>query len=103
MEAVWTKESIHDLLDRSAKAVEKALLVLFNRQTDTEQAAEDTKFLNRKGFTAADAPRLTNIAKALIRYKNLTPKQVVLVRRRIKKYWKQLLQEAETNGRRVRY
>lgn len=99
----WTKEKIHCLLNSNPKAVEKALLVLFNRQTDTEQAAEDTKFVNMRGFTAADAPRLSSIAKYLIRRKSLTEKQVALVRRRIMKYWKQLLQEVEIKGGKVKY
>jgi hypothetical protein len=103
MEKVWTKRSVQDLLATNDKAVCKALVHLFNRQTDSEQAIENTKYRNDVGFTAADAPRLTSIAKFYLSRKFLSPKQVALVRKRILKYWKQLLQEIAKNGGQVDY
>lgn len=103
MEKVWNKKSVQDLLGKSDEAVKRALVHLYNRQTDSEQAIEDTKFRNDIGFTAADAPRLTSIAKFYLSRKFLSPKQVSLVRRRIFKYWKQMLQEIESKGGKVDY
>lgn len=50
-----TQDQIRELLDRSDHAVEEAVLRLFERQTQDEQAAKDTKHRNSQGFSAAHA------------------------------------------------
>lgn len=58
-----TKESIKELLAKSDKAVYRALIVLFERQTSDEQASESTTHKNGRGFSAFDAEFLSSLAK----------------------------------------
>lgn len=67
MNTTWTREKITDLLNKSDKAVERLLIKLFERQTATEKERSRTVRLNARGFTMADAPRLTHYAKILVR------------------------------------
>jgi len=90
----WDKESIQNLLDNSNKAVERALLVIYSRQTFAEQSCERTEERNTVGFSAFDAEFLTSCAKGLMRYGKLTETQIPLVHKKIRKYWRQLAEIA---------
>lgn len=101
---IWDKTALYELLDTSDKAVTIALQRIFQRQTSAEQAAGETRDHNGRGFNGRDARWLSDIAKRLPRYGNrMTPRQVVAVRKAIKKYWRQLLEEIELKGGRVCY
>jgi len=76
-----TKEQIVHLLMNNDRAVARALVVLKNRQTADEQTAEQTKYLNGQGFTAADGRVGTSMAKFFERTGYLTPKQLAYWRR----------------------
>lgn len=96
-----TKESILALLETNDKAVARALVVLYNRQTADEQRTEDTRHSNGIGFTSADAFMGTSMAKQYIKFNSLSNKQVAYWRKRdakgrmrIGKYWRQLLDAA---------
>lgn len=93
----WTREEIEEGLQSSDKWVVRGLLALYERQTTVEQRAEETKEKNGRGFNAADAPKLTGIAKFYLRRNFLSPKQMILVRRRITKYALQLANIANAN------
>jgi hypothetical protein len=96
---VWTREAVLDLLDRSDKAVVQALKTLAARQTTDELETKTTKIRNGRGFNARDAALLTDIASKLPRYNDhMTPRQLLLVRGRIRKYVGQLLEEIELKG-----
>lgn len=71
-----TKEQIVELLLRNPKAVGRALVVLNERQTRTEQAAEHTINRNGEGFTPADAHMGTSMAKFFARNGYLTERQL---------------------------
>ena len=86
----WNKENISELLQTNDKMVLKSLLQLYYRQTRDEQIQESTNHNNNQGFTSSDAKRLTSIAKWAIKTGFLTPKTIVLVRKRIMKYAGQL-------------
>lgn len=93
----WDKEQIVALLETNDKAVARALIRIYERQTAAEQATQNVRENNNRGFNKADAPALTSIAQRLLRFGSLTPKQVQYVRRRITKYWRQLLEIAATH------
>lgn len=69
-----------------------ALLAMTERQTADEQAMKGTAHLNGIGFNSADAPILTDIAQFYGKTGRLSPAQLNLVRRLLKKYEKQLLE-----------
>lgn len=100
---VWDRDAIFDLLDNNDKAVARAILALYKRQTAAEQSVGNTQEHNSVGFTAFDAPFLSSLAESLPKYNNkLTIRQLAKARPMMKKYWKQLLDIAEENGATVK-
>lgn len=101
----WTRETVQDLLMTNDRAVERALLVLLDRQTFDEQTSKDTKHQNGRGFTQADARIMTEFAVQVKRGRSLTPSQLRFLRNRksahfhsrIGKYAKQLLDQIQKN------
>lgn len=89
-----TKESIQELLKASDKAVYKGLLTIYSFQTHAEQDAEMTKEHNGVGFSGYDANFMTSLAKSLIRFKKLTPKQMKYARKKMMRYAGQLARVA---------
>jgi hypothetical protein len=74
------KTEIIELLQRNDKAIARALVVLNERQTESEQATQDTKYDNGVGFTPADARMGTSMAQFYSKRGYLTEKQLA--------YWK---------------
>lgn len=96
------KDTIVKLLATNSKAVARALVLLNNRQTTDEQASENTRYLNGRGFRPCHARMGTSMAKFFERNGYLSPKQLAYWRVRDKTgsmrigiYWAQLLEEAE--------
>lgn len=99
----WTRESLNDLLMTNDRAVERALVVLFARQTTEEQRTEQTRVLNNRGFTAADADILSSLAKQVLRGRQLSIRQLGICRRtgkngicRLARYHRQLIEEIKS-------
>jgi hypothetical protein len=104
MTQVWTKERVYTLLDQSDAAVVRALQQIYSRQTESERCSLATVASNGVGFNAHDAKILSDIARRLPYYNNkMTPRQMTMVRRMIKKYWRQLLDIIAENGGEVSY
>jgi hypothetical protein len=100
------KDIIVNLLKTNDKAVARAIVVLNERQTATEQASEFTINNNGVGFTPADAHMGTSMAKFFLRNGYLSPKQIAYWRKpnvkgvpRICKYAGQLLDIALTKAK----
>lgn len=87
---VWTPEAIRAMLLVDNRAVERALIALFNRQTEDEQVVDETRVLNRVGFSAADAKRLSKSAKWVISGHHIDGWFLKEARRRVLKYSRQL-------------
>lgn len=90
----WTKEHIQHLIQTNDRAVERALIQIYNRQTADEQRCSTTNRENSVGFTAFDAEYLTAIAKQCIENHGLTGGQIHRIRPKMMKYWRQLLEIA---------
>lgn len=73
------------------KWVEKAILVLYDRQTSDEQAGGETRHDNAQGFTSADAKRMSFVAEFLKSGKHLTREKALgTYGHRLQKYAGQL-------------
>ena len=92
----WSKNDIKSLLIRNDKAVKKALLIIYNYQTDSEKSNEETIEQNGVGFSGADALILTSFANQL-KYKDLSEKQMIILRKKMIKYAGQILNYMETH------
>lgn len=97
-----TKENIVALLETNDKAVVRALIVINQNQTSTEQSAETTIEANGKGFRPCHARMGTSMATAALKFGRLTEKQIKYWRvrdaggnMRIGIYWRQLAEAAK--------
>ena len=102
MEQIMDKAYIINLLQTNDKAICRALVVLNERQTMTEQSAQYTINRNGEGFTPADARMGTSMAQFFTKRGYLTEKQLAYWKKpnakgvwRICKYAGQLLAVAE--------
>lgn len=102
---IQTPETIKELLSNSNAAVERALVVLYERQTADEQASQSTSHQNGMGFGAFDAEILSSFAcqvnaklgqhsdylgRARKLGECLSAKQMELARKKVVRYAKQL-------------
>ena len=104
MKNIVTRESVIEYIDRNAENrsalvnyIGRALVVVFNNQTDTEQKINETTKHNDIGFTGADAHGGSITAKYFLKHHNLLDWQIERWTKknsrgipRIAKYWKQL-------------
>lgn len=97
-----TKSEIVELLRTNDRAVIRALIVLNQRQTTDEQASENTKYRNNRGFRPCHARLGTSMAKYATKWGKLSEKQIAYWRvadkkgnMRIAIYWRQLAEEVE--------
>jgi hypothetical protein len=74
----------------------RALLRIYQNQTADEQCRETTIERNGIGFTGPDAEILTSFARQYQRRGCLSPKQMIILRRRIPAYARQIVQGSDT-------
>jgi hypothetical protein len=95
---IWTKEKIVEMLETNDKAVTRAVIAIYQRQTLDEQVSQHTLKSNNIGFNSSDAPYLSYCAKyAIDKRTTLSGKHLEKSRTRIRKYWKQLMDIANSN------
>lgn len=92
----YTKEFIQHQLSTNPKWVERGLVVLFNRQTEDEQSSHETKWENGMGFNGSDSRYLTYCAKWVLQGRRLNEKHFEKCSGKLRKYWKQILEEIES-------
>lgn len=85
-------------ISHSTEKARRALLLIYSKQTASEQNSSKTLEYNCEGFTTLDAEILTNIANFLKTYKFLTPRQDQVVKRLIPKYAGQILSSSIERG-----
>jgi hypothetical protein len=95
----WNKETVQNLLRTNDIAVYRGLLAIYARQTDAEKASNATVLHNTVGFTGCDGEILSSFAKQLQSRGFLSEKQMVILRKKMLKYWKQLVAVATENGK----
>lgn len=93
----WSKEAIQTMLATNDRAVCRALVAIYSRQTHQEQISGTTKEHNGVGFSAYDAEFLSSLAEQVKTRGTLSPRQLELARKKVKSYWRQLLEIAATS------
>jgi hypothetical protein len=95
-----TGTDIVAMLRTNDHAVARALVVLYERQTEDEKSTEHTRHHNNRGFRPCHAKMGTSMAKFYLARGFLTPKQIAYWRKegkegmRLSIYWRQLLDAA---------
>jgi hypothetical protein len=90
-----TKESVCRLLQLNDRAVERAILVLFDRQTRDERRDSLSKYRNFAGFSAAHVSKGSYYARWIKSGRHLTCWHLENARRITQRYTKQLLLVAQ--------
>lgn len=90
----WNEQSIKALLDSNTRAVEKAIVAIYQRQTGDEKASKHTNHINGMGFSKYDAEFMSSLAEWIMRGRTLTPRQLAIGRNKIKRYHRQLVEIA---------
>ena len=98
MSKTWTEADIVALLDRSDKAVERAVVALHKRQTADEKQTDATRHDNAVGFRKNHAKRLSYYARLVGWGKTLYPSQLALARKWTKMYRRQLCEIANSQA-----
>lgn len=91
---LYSTEEIRSLLEKSDKAVTRAIVALYGRQTESERNTEATVEKNGIGFNGFDAKFFSSLAQQIQSGRTLTAKQIVFARKGIMKYSKQLAEIA---------
>jgi hypothetical protein len=99
-------EMVRANIEENDKWLIRGLLAIYRRQTADEQTSEQTKHDNGIGFNGLDATILSSFAKQVLSWEAsavkrfaspLSPKQVGLARRKMKKYAGQLARIAQAS------
>jgi hypothetical protein len=94
MTKIWTNEEVIHLVLTNDEACRRALIQLYNRQTQDEQRVLCTRHDNARGFNKPDGPILSSMAQFAISKGILRPRQLWKVRQLITKYGRQLVEIA---------
>lgn len=86
----WTEDKIVDLLNTNDRAVERAIVAIYERQTADEKQTEHTRHDNQVGFRQNHAKRMSYYARLIKRGNRLYPAQLSLARSWMKMYRRQL-------------
>jgi len=101
MNTPFTKEFIQEKIRTDIRWVIRTLEVLFNRQTSEEQTSLQTYNNNGRGFNGMDGNILSSFYLQVQKRKLqnhptlLSEKQIEICRKKLPKYWKQVLEEIE--------
>lgn len=79
-------EFIRNMITTNKAWACRALMAIFEQQTEDEKKINETNHKNGMGFTGNDANFLTAMAKSYLQYHNLTDKQMFYVYKKIGKY-----------------
>lgn len=84
------KSIVRNMLLTNNEWLIRGMIALYNRQTEDEKRAQDTKYLNRRGFNSADSTLLTSFAQQWLSRNWLSDKQMTRLRGKMLKYAGQL-------------
>ena len=92
-----TKDYIRQMVTTNDQWATRAIIALYQCQTDDEQMAEVTKHTNGVGFSGVDAGFLSSLAKQA-QARPLSEKQLAAAKKLLGKYAGQLLKIAEAKA-----
>ena len=77
----WTRTEIETLINTNDRAVERAMVAIWERQTADEQETQDTRHHNGRGFAAWSARSGTYYAEWVRSGRRLTGKHLAKARK----------------------
>jgi hypothetical protein len=98
MAKTWTREEIETLVNTNDRAVERAMVAIWERQTADEQSSDTTRHHNGIGFSGWTARSGSYYARWVLDGNSLTGKHLVKARRIALHHAGQLLRIANGAG-----
>lgn len=92
---------LKDLLKSNDTALKRAIVLIYNRQTEPERYNGQSTEENGVGFSKIDANEMGAIAKRIIEGKELTKGELAKSRNKMGKYWKQLMEISKAQQAKV--
>jgi hypothetical protein len=92
-------EGLRGQIEASGDKAVQALITIYRNQTYEEQYAQKTIEDNGVGFNGVDAEICTSIAQRYLEWHNLTPRQLMYVRKAMPKYAAQLINQSICTGK----
>jgi len=89
------KEFLKEKLSSSPKWALKALMTIYENQTNEEQNYGHTTVNSGSGFSGVDSEILSSFAEQYQRRGSLSNKQMSILFKNIKKYWRQILEVSD--------
>lgn len=89
---MYTKEQIKQNLTSNPLWIERALVRLYQLQTNDEQSSKTTLTHNGQGFNKPDSSYLSYCAQWLLKGNHLNQKHLEKCGKRLPKYWFQISQ-----------
>ena len=83
---VWSKAEIKEKIGTDARWASRAVVVIWQKQTASEQEVKVTADRNGVGFNGTDAGILSSFAEQINRGRTLSPKQLEIAFRKMPKY-----------------
>ena len=93
----WTEDKIRTKIMSDVDFFFRALVRIYNNQTQDEKMDHNASYKNGVGFSKYDAPYMTKLAVQALKEEGLTKAQVRAGRKILVKYSKQLLKWIEDN------
>ena len=90
-------EFVRNKLSTNEQWAKAALLKIYDFQTAEEQSVGDTCIYNGVGFTGADGEILSSLSSQFKTKGWLSPKQMVIVMKKMKKYTRQIIMISDMN------
>ncbi|MFA5071154.1 MAG: hypothetical protein WC511_02175 [Candidatus Pacearchaeota archaeon] len=94
---IWAIDEIRENILKSDYWVERAILVLYNQQTEEEKKERRCLIPDGKGFDNADISTMSSFVAYAKKYRGFTAHQIFEARKRLMKYLAQLTDIANTN------
>lgn len=88
----FTKEYIQEKIKTENAWTIRTLQIVFANQTPDEQETQEANHQNGKGFGKIDSQILSDFHLQMTTRKFLSPKQMDICKKRLPKYWNQVLQ-----------
>lgn len=98
MAKTWTREEIETLVNTNDRAVERAMVAIWERQTADEQSSDTTRHHNGIGFSGWTARSGSYYARWVLDGNSLTGKHLAKARRIALHHAGQLLRIANGTG-----
>lgn len=92
----YTKEVIQENLSTNPKWIERALVVLYERQTYDEKVTKETIKENGIGFNSSDSRYLSYCSEWVLKGNRLNGKHLEKCGKKLPKYWRQIKEIIES-------